>query len=172
MFFDDWNGILRIFISCVVVYSALIIWLRVSGKRTLSKWNAFDFIATIALGSILATAILSKDIPVLEGIFALVLLVALQYLITFLSVRVDWFENLVKAKPTLLYDEDEFLFNEMNKQRVAKSEILAAVRASSISSLEQVKAVVLETDGSFSVIKKSESDSNSALEDVEGMKEN
>ena len=170
MFFDDWNGILRIFVSCVVVYSALILWLRISGKRTLSKWNAFDFIATIAIGSILATVILSKDTPVLEGVFALALLIALQFLITFLSVRIGWFEDLVKAKPTLLYDENEFFFDEMKRQRVAKAEILAAIRASSIGSLEQVKAVVLETDGSFSVIKKSDDDSNSALEDVEGVK--
>lgn len=169
MFFDDWNGILRIFLSCVVVYSTLILWLRLSGKRTLSKWNAFDFIATIAIGSILATVILSKDTPVLEGVFALALLISLQFLITFLSVRIGWFEDLIKAKPTLLYDEDKFLFDEMKKQRVAKAEILAAVRASSIGSLGKVKAVVLETDGSFSIIKKSDDDSNSALEDVEGV---
>lgn len=171
MFFESWYGILQVFISCLVAYSSLILWLRVSGKRTLSKWNAFDFIVTIALGSILATVILSKDVKIAEGIVASVLLIAFQFIITWLSVRVKWIEDLVKSKPTLLYDKDEFLFNKMKRQRVAKAEILAAIRASSIGSLEKVKAVVLETDGSFSVIKKSENDdSNSALEDVEGAK--
>ncbi len=51
MFFDDWFGIVRILIVGVLAYAALIIFLRVSGKRTLSKWNAFDFVVTIALGS-------------------------------------------------------------------------------------------------------------------------
>ncbi len=61
----------------------------------------------------------------------------------------------------------------MKNQRVSKGEILSAIRASSVGSLEKVEAVVLETDGSFSVIKKSENgDSNSALEDVEGARKN
>ena len=173
MFFDNWYQILQVFISCLLVYVAFIILLRISGKRTLSKWNAFDFIVTIALGSILASVILSKGVVILEGILASFLLIIFQFIITWLSVRVDWIENLVKANPTLLYNENNFLFDEMKKQRVTKGEILAAIRASSIGSLEKVKAVVLETDGSFSVIKKSENeDSNSALEDVEGIKKN
>ena len=169
MFFESWYEFLRIFINCLVAYTILIFWLRISGKRTLSKWNSFDFVVTIALGSVLATTILSKDTVVLAGALALGLLIGFQFIITWLSVRVDWFADLIKAKPTLLYSKDKFLFDKMKNQRVAKGEILAAIRASSIGSLEKVEAVVLETDGSFSVIKKSENeDANSALEDVEG----
>ena len=60
MFFNDWYGLERILIVSFLAYVALIICLRISGKRTLAKWNAFDFVVTIALGSILATQILSK----------------------------------------------------------------------------------------------------------------
>lgn len=169
MFFEGWYAVLQVFVTSLFAYSILIVFLRVSGKRTLSKWNAFDFIVTIALGSILASVILSKDVVVLEGVLASALLIGFQFIITWLSVRISWFEDLIKAKPTLLYNNDKFLFDKMKNQRVSKSEILAAIRASSIGSLEKVKAVVLETDGSFSVIKKSENgDSNSALEDVIG----
>lgn len=169
MFFDNWKAFLQIFISCISAYFIFIIWLRISGKRTLSKWNAFDFIVTISLGSILATVVLSKDTVIFEGIFAAALLIALQFIITFFSVRFDWIESLIKAKPTLLFDKGEFLSDEMKKQRVTKSEILAAIRSSGSSSLKQVEAVVLETDGSFSVIGKSEkADSRELLQDVEG----
>lgn len=169
MFFDGWYAVLRVFIASLFAYSMLIVLLRVSGKRTLSKWNVFDFVVTIALGSILASVILSKDVVIAEGVLASALLITFQFVITWLSVRVSWIADLIKAKPTLLYDKDKFLFDKMKEQRVAKSEILAAIRASSIGSLEKVEAVVLETDGSFSVIEKSENgDSNSALEDVKG----
>lgn len=169
MFFDSWFAALQVFITALIAYSILIVFLRVSGKRTLSKWNAFDFIVTIALGSILASVILSKDVVIAEGILGSALLIIFQFIITWLSVRISWIEDLVKAKPTFLYDNDSFLFDKMKKQRVSKSEILAAIRASSIGSLEKVEAVVLETDGSFSVVEKSENgDSNSALEDVRG----
>ncbi|HXG82568.1 MAG TPA: hypothetical protein VNI84_00950 [Pyrinomonadaceae bacterium] len=51
MFFDDWFGLVRILIVGVLAYAALIFLLLASGKRTLSKWNAFDFVVTMALGS-------------------------------------------------------------------------------------------------------------------------
>lgn len=171
MFFENWSEIYRIFISALVAYIVFIIILRISGKRTLSKWNAFDFIVTIALGSLLAGAIVSKSNKILEGLFAAALLIVFQFTITFLSTRLDFVKNLVKAKPTLLYYQNEYLKDAMKKQRVTKGEILAAMRTSSIGSVDAVEAVVLEADGSFSVIEKSESsDSDSALEDVEGFK--
>ncbi|MCY7376749.1 MAG: hypothetical protein LH472_12385 [Pyrinomonadaceae bacterium] len=90
MFFDDWFGLIRILIVGVLAYSALIFVLLASGKRTLSKWNAFDFVVTIALGSTLATVIISKDVSFAEGVLALGLLVGLQFVITWLSVRFKW----------------------------------------------------------------------------------
>src|SRR5687767_6590786 len=166
MFFDSWFGIIRILIVGVLAYAALIIWLRVFGKRTLSKWNAFDFIVTIALGSTLATVIISKDVVLIEGLIALVLLIALQFAVTRLSVRFDWAENLVKAKPTLLFEKGEFLHSVMRNQRVTEGEIRMAIRSKGLAAIEEVEAVVLETDGTFSVIEKSADNSRSALKDV------
>ncbi|MDQ6785865.1 MAG: DUF421 domain-containing protein [Acidobacteriota bacterium] len=166
MFFDGWYAILRILITGVLAYAALVVWLRVSGKRTLSKWNAFDFVVTIALGSTLASVIMSKDTVLAEGIAAFVLLIGLQFIITWLSVRFDWVKNTIKGEPTLLLDKGEFLRNAMKSQRVTESEIRAAIRSKGTAAVEEIEAVVLETDGSFSVIKKSKTDSRTALSDV------
>ncbi len=167
MFFDNWSGIVRILIVGVLAYAALIIFLRVSGKRTLSKWNAFDFVVTIAFGSILASIILSKDVVLIEGLTAFVLLVGLQFVITRLSVKFDFVKKIVKANPTLLFDKGEFLPAAMRRQRVTESEIRAAIRSKGSAAIESIEAVVLETDGTFSVIIKSPDNlSRSALEDV------
>ncbi len=166
MFFDNWSGIVRILIVGVLAYVALILFLRVSGKRTLSKWNAFDFVVTIALGSILATVITSKSIVLVEGVAAFTLLIALQFIITWLSVRFDFVKNIVKAKPTLLLDKGEFLPAAMRRQRVTESEIRAAIRSEGFAFVEEIETVVLETDGTFSVVKKSADDSRTALTDV------
>ncbi len=167
MFFDGWFGLIRIFIVGVSAYVTLVIFLRVTGKRSLSKWNAFDFIVTIALGSTLATVITSKDIVFLEGAFAFALLLVLQWIITRLSVKFDAVKNIVKAAPTLLFDKGEFLTDAMRRQRVTESEILAAIRSNGSASIETIEAVVLETDGTFSVIKKSaDNSSRTALKDV------
>lgn len=87
IFFDSWDSILRTLVITILAYVALIILLRISGKRTLSKMNAFDFIVTIALGSTLATVLLNKSVSLADGVLALFLLIGLQFLITFFSVR-------------------------------------------------------------------------------------
>lgn len=166
MFFDSWYDLLRVVVVGTIMYVALIVCLRVTGKRTLSKWNAFDFIVTISLGSILASSFLSNSVALAEGVLAVVVLIGLQFLITWLSVRFDWVINLVKAEPTLLFDRGAMVSNALRAQRVTESEVRAAVRSAGIAALEDVDAVVLETDGSFSVIKRSDSMSRSALQDI------
>lgn len=166
MFYDDIQGLLRVLAIGVLGYIALVFWLRVSGKRTLSKWNVFDFIVTIALGSILASVIISKSVPLLEGILAFVVLIGLQYILTWFSVRSSKFAALIKAEPTLLLSNGEYCDLALKSQRVTKSEIRAAVRGAGIIAIEEVAAVVLETDGSFSVMPYSNSDSKTALTGV------
>ena len=61
MFFDSWTSLLKIVIVGSLAYIALVALLRTSGKRTLAQMNAFDLIVTVALGSMLATVVISKD---------------------------------------------------------------------------------------------------------------
>lgn len=166
MFFDDWFGLIRILVVGFFIYISLIILLRVSGKRTLSKWNAFDFVVTIALGSILASVVISKSLTLFEGIAALGWLIGMQFVITSLSVRFDWVAKLIKSDPTLLFDKGEFLPEVMKNKRVGEAEVLTAIRSQGIGAIEEVAAVVLENDGAFSVIKKSSDNSLTALKDV------
>ncbi len=152
IFFDSWQGLLRVLIVGTAAYAALIVMLRGSGKRTLSKMNAFDLIVTVALGSTLATVLLSNSVPLLEGVLALALLVYLQYTITWLSVRSERFQNLIKAEPTLLVHEGRYLDTALRQQRVTREEIGAALRQSGKTDIAAVTSVVLETDGSMTVI--------------------
>ncbi len=166
MFFDSWSGLGRVLVVGVLAYSALIFLLRVSGKRTLSKMNAFDLIVTVALGSTLATVLLSKDVALLEGVLAFALLIFLQFVITWLSVRSEAVQGFVKAEPALLLHRGRFLHHAMRAERVTEEEIRAAVRAQGIASLEEVDAVVLETDGTFTVLGSVGSAEISALKGV------
>ena len=103
--------------------------LRTSGKRTLSKFNAFDFIVTICLGSMLSSIIITKSVPLVEGIVALALLITLQFVITWLSVRFKPFENLIKSTPKLLVHRGVYQDKAMREERISKEEITAALHA-------------------------------------------
>ena len=152
MFFDDWYGLLRVLVVGPLAYVAMVLLLRVSGKRTLSKMNAFDFVVTIALGSTLASIILTRSVALIEGVVGLALLIGLQFVITWLSVRVDVVAKLVKDEPSLLFHQGQFLDSQLKRSRVTKSEVQAAVREKGHMKMDHVGAVVLETDGTFSVM--------------------
>lgn len=152
MFEITFDSFIRIITVGFSAYIGLVIFLRISGKRTLTKLNAFDLVVTVALGSTLATILLSKDVSLLEGLTAFALLIFMQYLFTLLAVHSKWFNNVIKSEPRLLFLDGQFLRNAMKKERIKEIEILQAIRNTGFGSTEKVKAVVLETDGSMSVI--------------------
>ncbi|HEY1189789.1 MAG TPA: YetF domain-containing protein [Gemmata sp.] len=165
MFFDNWAGVLRAVVVGVLAYGGLLLLLRAGGKRTLAKMNAFDLVVTVALGSTLATVLLTQDVALLEGLVGFGVLIVLQFVVTWLSVRSATVRRLVRAEPSLLYFRGQMLPRTLTAQRVTESEVLQAVRASGHAGFDQVEAVVLESDGTFSVVS---TGSGRALRDVPG----
>lgn len=151
MFFQDWRGIVRTVIVGALAYAALVVFVRIAGKRSLAKLNAFDLVVTVALGSILASILLQESIALAEGAVAIATLLGLQYLVTSASVRWTGFSRLVRAEPALLVRNGEFCPLTMRRERVTRDEVLSAARESGHSDLSAVGYVVLESDGSLSV---------------------
>jgi uncharacterized membrane protein YcaP (DUF421 family) len=168
MFLNNPSDLVRVVVVGILAYLALILILRISGKRTLAKMNAFDLIVTVAIGSVLATTLTSSDVALLNGIVALTVLIGMQFLIAWLSVRSSTISGWVKSEPKLLFHQGEFLKQALLYERVTEEEVRSAVRAQGLASMESVEAVVLETDGSFSVLRKT-GQSASALYGVSGM---
>lgn len=152
MFFDSWMSLARVPIVGTLAYVALVLFIRISGKRTLTKLNAFDLVVTVALGSTLATVLLNNSVALAEGVLAMALLILLQFVITWLSVRSSRFESLVKSETTLLMHKGRFLEGPLRSQRVTRDEVLSALPSQGESDVAGVDAVVLETDGSMSVL--------------------
>ncbi|MEU4428461.1 YetF domain-containing protein [Actinoplanes sp. NPDC024001] len=168
MLVDNWTDLWRVAVVGALTYPALILLLRLSGKRSLAKMNAFDLVVTVAIGSTLATILLSRDVALIEGFAALVVLLGLQLAATWLSVRSRTVRRLLKSTPTLLVRDGCLLDGPMREQRVTDEEVQQAVRSQGIGDLSQVAAVVLETDGSLSVISAAQAGDWSALRAVEG----
>ncbi len=166
IFFDSWESIIRTFVITILAYICLIFFLRLSGKRTLSKMNAFDFIVTVALGSCLATVSLNKNVALTDGALVFLILIFLQFLITTLSTRFEAVKYIVTNKPTLLVYKGEILYDVMKRERITKDELFAAARSNGVTQLEDLAVVVLETTGDITVIKKIEGENAEALSTV------
>jgi uncharacterized membrane protein YcaP (DUF421 family) len=162
MFFDSWDNLIRVVVVGVLAYGGLVVLLRISGNRTLSKMNSFDLVVTVAFGSTLSTVLVNKNVSLAVGLTALALLVALQFVITWCSVRSRFISKLVKTTPTIVLRHGKTLDDAMQHVRVTADEIHEAVRRHGHGSLDAIDAVILETDGSLSVIASDKAGNRSA----------
>lgn len=170
IFYTTTDDILRIAICSILTYVVIIIYIRMFGKRSTSKMNNFDWIVTVALGSLLASTVISKDISITEGTTAILLLLAFQYIITKLMLNSPASRKLIKATPQLLVYDGKFIEKNLHEERVLEAEIYAAIRQSGHKSIKQIYAVVLETNANLSVIANDNPDDiGFSLTGVEGL---
>ena len=152
LFFDSLRTLVRILVAAPVLYLSVVFFVRLAGKRTTSQMNNFDWIMTVAMGSLVGSTILLKDVTIAEGLVAIAAIVALQWGLTKLAVNSPNVAAVVKAEPALLFDRGRFLPATLRRERVSEAEVRSAVREAGYSSLEDVQWVVLEDDASFSVL--------------------
>jgi uncharacterized membrane protein YcaP (DUF421 family) len=166
-YFESWYNVERTVTLSIVGFVALFIMLRVSGKRTLSKLNVFDFVFVVAVGSVFASMIISKDVTLIEGIAALATLIAIQMLLSYLAARFPAAERIINGKPTLVLSNGEFIPGAMKKERVTEEEVRGAIRAEGVTRVEDVQAVTMENDGTLTVAWMSKKPGDSSLVDSE-----
>ena len=157
VWFTSWSVLADISAKAVCGYVLIVLYIRLSGKRSTSRMNNFDWIVTVAVGSLFASTVILKDLSLADGASAIGLLLALQFVLTFATARWSWARRAVLAPPRLLYFRGEFLHQAMRRERVSRDEILSAVRESGIPSLEGACAVVLEPDAEFSIVPENDS---------------
>jgi uncharacterized membrane protein YcaP (DUF421 family) len=151
MIFQGWPGIIRTIAVGILAYISLIAFLRISGKRTLAKLNAFDLVVTVALGSTLSAILLQESVALAEGATALALLILMQFFVTSVSVRSPSFAKAVRAEPALLVKDGLCCTKTMRRERITPDEALSAIRSRGGHHLEDAQMVILESDGTLSV---------------------
>lgn len=163
-FFGGWEPIARILVVGTLAYAAMVVLLRSSNKRTLSQMNAFDFIITVALGACFGRILTAKSVALAEAITAFALLVFLQFVVSHLQVRSPRFSRLLTDSPTLLLYRGRVLGDALKRQRITEGELKTALRQKGVGSFDDAEAVVLEPNGNFAVVKRSNAGDGSTLE--------
>ena len=168
LFYDDLDSVLRILISAPLIYIFIIANIKLMGKRTTSQLNSFDWLVTVAMGSIVASVVMQKDTSLVSAVIAIFTMMGLQFIITKLMFKFSFWKKMIRSNPRLLLYEGEYIMSNMKKARIVESEILSAVREKGYADLNDVYAVVMETDASLSVITKKGKSDKTTLADVEG----
>ena len=150
-----WHSVSRIFISALGIYLSVILLTRICGKRSFSKMSSFDFAMTVAVGSIIATTILSTSVKLIDGIIGLIAVYLLQISIAFARRNVI-VKKIVDNSPLLLMDGEKILKNNLRKARVSEGDLRSKLREANVTQLSQIKAVVFETTGDITVLHNSD----------------
>ena len=163
----SWTTLAAILISTVTVYATVILLTRITGPRALAKMSSYDFAATVAIGSTVASTALAST-PLANGVLVLALLYGLQRTISALRRR-GFFGGAIDNRPLLLMAGPDVLPDALTQASVSREEVMAQLRQAGVHRLEQVHAVVLETTGSMSVLTQDQPLSPELLDGVRGV---
>lgn len=153
LFDISYKSLFLIVCSCIGIYIAVILYTRLFGKRSFSKLSSFDFAMTVAVGSMIATTVLSDSVSLADGAIGLLMVYLLQLIAAFFR-RYKWFRQLIDNQPTLLMDGKNLLRDNMKSVRVTEGDIRSKLRESNVTELSEIKAIVFETTGDIVVIHK------------------
>jgi uncharacterized membrane protein YcaP (DUF421 family) len=150
--FGGWGSTIGALVEAMVFYPFAVLLLRVAGKTTVGTARVFDFVSTVAMGTVIGSTIISKSIALTTGMVGLTAIVAMQWTVAYASSRSARFYRITTNTPRLLYDGSRFLEENLKDERITREDVLAKVREGGHPDLGSVAAVVLETTGNVAVI--------------------
>ena len=160
LFFDNIDKLGRIVLTAVTVYVLIVIITKVSGKRSTSQLNNFDWIVTVMIGSLGASTILLKNIPLIEGISSILVLYVMQFLVTKYASISPQFSSFILSEPRIVFYQGQFLPDAMRAERLTRQELECAMRSEGVNSFDDVEAIVFESDAQLTIIPKPTSSDN------------
>jgi uncharacterized membrane protein YcaP (DUF421 family) len=131
---------------------ALLLALRLAGKRELGQMTPFDLIVLLLISEAVQNAIISGDESLTAGLIAAGVLITANYGLAFTRDRLPWLREALEGTPTVVVSNGRFLRKNMREEGLTEEEVMMAVREQGFAEVENVKLAVMETDGSISVI--------------------
>ena len=146
------TAILGVLLSVLGIYLVLILLTRWGGLRSFSKMSSFDFAITVAIGSLIASTVLTSSPPLLQSAVALAALYALQIGMAAIRARSEAVAGAVDNQPLLLMAGREVLHDNLRRSKVTEGDLRAKLREANVLSLDHIHAVVFEATGDVSVL--------------------
>jgi uncharacterized membrane protein YcaP (DUF421 family) len=145
-------NILEIAARTLVVYLAVVVGLRIFGKRELGQMTPFDLVLLLTLSNSVQNAMTGPDTSLTGGLVAATTLLASNYLLNRSGSQVPWVKKWLVGNPTLLIHEGQVIQAHVKREGITEEELLMAARQHGIDKLQDVKEAVLEIDGNISII--------------------
>jgi uncharacterized membrane protein YcaP (DUF421 family) len=146
----------QLVIRAGVVFVAVLLLLRLSGKRQVGQMGIAQFVALLLISNAVQNSMNGGDNSLIGGLILAVVLILLSYAIEVFTYRSKRLENLIQGRPTLLIHQGKVLYKHLKRELLSPHELRAILRRQGIQDLSEIEEAVLESDGFVSVVKKSE----------------
>lgn len=145
---DWWEIVIR----ATVVYIAVVLALRLTGRRSLGQRNAADLVLILIVANAVQNAMIGSDTSLIGGLLAAATLFLVDGLFGRIFGRSERLEQFFSGSPVVLVNHGQLLQANMAKEHLSHADLEEALREHGIESIGQVKTAILEIDGSLSVI--------------------
>ncbi|WP_313915183.1 YetF domain-containing protein [Tahibacter sp.] len=147
---SSWEFVAR----AAVVYFAIMVLVRISGKRTVGEFTPFDLVVVILIGESTQGALTGGDESVIGALIVSATLIALNYTVGFVTTRSKLADKIVEGEAVLLVRDGCVLAEALKRNNLPESDLDEALRAEGVEERSEVRRAFLETDGTISVIKR------------------
>ena len=151
-FVADPSSLAAIALTAAGVYAGVLVYTRLAGLRSFAKMSSFDFAMTVAIGSMVASSVLTDTPSLPQALLGIGMVYLLQVVVGKARQRWPWAQHAVDNEPLLLMDGPRMLRENMRKGRVTEDDLWAKLREANVLHVRQVRAVVMETTGDISVL--------------------
>ena len=148
----DAGELLTIAGRAAIVYTAVLIGLRLMGKRELGQMTVFDLVVVLLLANAVQNAMVGADTSVQGGLVAALVLLAINRVVAAARLHSGVWGRLLEGSPTVLVQEGQILDAAVRKEGLERAQVEMAMREHGVASVEDVQLAVMETDGSISIV--------------------
>ncbi len=153
------NTLIDIVVRTAIVYLALLLGLRLTGKRQVGQMTPFDFLLLLLLANAVQNAMTGPDTSLPGGLAAAATLLGVNMLVAWLARRNAKTEQFIEGTPTLLIRRGQILVPNLVREGITREDLLRSLREHGVETVEEVRSAILEVDGSVSVLKEDEAPS-------------
>lgn len=147
-----WTFAAEIVVRVTVMFTMVILFLRFTGKRGVRQLSIFELTIILSLGSIAGDPMFTEDLPLVQALLIMSVVIGLYRLCTWLMMKCQRFENLLEGKPIYIVEDGMLVLEDIQQGKMSHDEFFAELRQRSIEHLGQVRTGLLETDGTLSVL--------------------
>lgn len=145
---------LTIFIRTLIIYTTLIIVMRLMGKRQIGEMQPFEFIVTLIIADLACIPMADVSIPLLYGIVSMLCLFILHQVLSLLEQSGKLTRIALSGKPSIVIDKNGINFNELKKNNLGLSDLIESLRSQGYFSFEQLDYAIFESNGKLSCMEK------------------